>query len=371
MKKLLSKLTFKKLIYNKRFLIAVSVIFSIVIWFVAAIVRNPIREKLFSDLTATISLDGTTAAENGLKIVNVPDVRFKVTVKGAAYVVSGVKKDDFTLKADVSDITEPNDNCVLKIKAEKNDSREYEFVSIEPATVTVKIARYGTEEFNLTAATSETIKTEEANDLVADTPKLTDTTKSKIKITGSLSEAAKIKSVEAVADYDGSVLTESKTFDAYIVIYTSSADDSETNKILYRYSLDGKAYDADGKEVAKPELVPEFYQTKVTVNILKKKTLPVRAKFDNKRSDVQDSDINYWVDPAEVTVVGPPDVVPGLEAVTLEPIDYRLISRDSSGRRFECKAVLKGGVRILGDDENEKKFTVRVTYIKDNKYNAD
>ena len=370
MKKLLSNITFKKLIYNKRFLVAVSVIISIVIWFIAAIVRNPIREKPFADLTATISLEGTTAAENGLKIVNVPDVKFKVTIKGAAYVVSGVQKDDFTLKADVTDITEPSDNCVLKIKAEKNDNREYEFVSIEPATVTVKIVRNGTEEFDLTAATSETIKTDEGKDLVADTPKLTDTTKTKIKITGSLSEAAKIKSVEAVADYDGAVLSESKTFDAYIVIYTGSTDGTDANKILYRYSLDGKAYDAEGKEVANPELTPEFYQTKVTVNILKKKTLSVQAKFDNKRSDVQDSDINYWVDPAEVTVVGPIDVVPGLEAVTLEPIDYRLISRNGSNK-FERKAVLKGGVRILGDDENEKTFTVKVTYIKDNKYNSE
>lgn len=366
MKKLLSNLTFKKLIYNKKFLIAVSVIISIVIWFIAAIVRNPIREKAFTDLVATISLDGTTAAEKGLKIVNVPDVRFKVTVKGATHVVSGVRKDDFTLKADVSGVTEPNDSCELQIKAEKNDNREYEIVSIEPATVTVKIVYYGTEEFDLTAATSEAIKTDETKDLVADTPKLTDTTQNKIEITGSLGEVAKIKSVEAVADYDGSVLSESKTFDAYIVIYASSADGSDTNKILYRYSLDGKAYDDDGKEVANPELTPKFYQTKVTVDILKKKTLKVEAKFDNKDSDVQDSDIKYRVDPENVTVVGPPDVISGLEAITLEPIDYKQISRNKY--KFPCKANLKAGVKILGDEDNKQDFTVRIRSIKGERY---
>ncbi|MBO4467801.1 MAG: hypothetical protein J5766_00735 [Clostridia bacterium] len=367
--KLLSNLTFKKLIYNKKFLIAVSVIISIVIWFVAAIVRNPIREKTFSDVVASITLDGTAASEKNLKIISdVSEYRFKVTVKGATHVVSGMSKDAFTLKADVSDITEPNDHCVLKIVPEKLDSREYEFVSIEPSTVTVKIVRFAVDEYDLTAGTSKAIATNVENGLIAELPVLTDTTTNKIKVTGSTTALAKIKSVVAEPDYDGSVLTESKTFDAYIVIYTSSGDNSDASEILYKYNLDGTVVDSTGNVVKNPELTPEFTKTKVTVNILKKATLPVTPVYDNLPSDVKESDINATVSPDTVTVVGPPDVISGLKQIFLEPIDYKSISSDYTNRSFKRKAKLVSGVMISEDEDNKTTFTVKIKSIAGNRY---
>lgn len=369
MKKLPNSFSFKKLIYNKKFLIAVSVIISVAIWFVAAIVRNPIREKSFSDVVANISLDGTVAAENDLKIISdVSSYRFKVTVKGATHVISGLSKDDFSLKADVSDITDPNDNCVLKIIAEKLDSREYEFLSIEPPEITVKIARFTSDEFDLTAGVSKEVVTDTANGFIAETPKLTDTTTNKIKITGSSSALAKVKSVVAVADYDGTLLTESKNFDAYIVIYTNSGENSDSDEILYKYDFDGTVKDAAGNVVSDPELTPEFAKTRVTVNILKKATLPLTPVFDNLPSDLNASDITYRLSQNDVTVTGPPDVISNLQQIYLEPIDYKKISSDSSSRVFTVKAKLTSGVNLFDEETNKNEFTVRIIKINGNRY---
>ena len=359
--KLLSDFTFKKLINNKKFLIAVSLIISIFIWFSAAILRNPVREKTFSDIAANITLKDTVAAEKyGLQIVSdVSQFKFSVTVKGSTHVISGVTKEDFTLKADVSNINEPNDNCTLKIVPEKLTDEDYQFVAVEPATVTVKIDRISTKDFELTAQTPVEIKTDTENGYLAAEPALNDTTESKIRIEGSVNALAEVKSVVAMADYDGSLLSKAKTYDAYIVLYNAD------NSIIYQYMLDGTVKDGDGNTVDTPELMPEFTATKVTLTVLKKAVLPVSPTFENLPSDLTGSDISYNVSPSEITVTGPPDVIAKLKQINLKAIDYRSISADGSNRIFKVKADLE---KIKLSEDDETVFTVTVTGIKDNKF---
>lgn len=362
MKKLLSNLTFKKLIYNKKFLIAVSIIISVIIWLTAAIVRNPIREKTFSNIAANITLKDTVASEKyGLQIVSdISSYKFTVTVKAPAHVIRELTQDDFTLKADVSNINEPKDKCDLKIVSENLSDKQFEVLSIEPATVTVKIDRVETKEFDLTARTLTEIKTDTENKLFAELPELTDTTQSKINITGAVTEIAKIKSVAAVADYSGEMLTKTKTFDAYIVIY------GQDDAVLYKYNSDGTAFDANGKEIKSPEITPEFTSAKVTITILKKVTFNVVPSFENLPADMSVSDISYSLSPRTVTVMGPPDVVSNLEQVNLKPIDYKSIT--ASNRTFKVKANLVGSVTIDNDSGNETEFTVWVNSIRGNRY---
>ena len=106
---------FKKLIYNKKFLITVSIIISVVFWFVAMIERNPIREQIFSDVSVSVSVDNTSAQSLGLGIVSdVSSYKFTVKISGPNYIVSTIKSTDFLLSASVM-ISPPQIENTIKI----------------------------------------------------------------------------------------------------------------------------------------------------------------------------------------------------------------------------------------------------------------
>lgn len=355
--------TFKKLIYNKKFLIIISVVISVVVWFVAAIERNPVRTKEFTDISASITLKGTVAEQNSLSIISdTSNYKFTVTVKGPSYIVSTLRKDDFVLKADVSKITEPMDNCVLKIEPFTASGKTgYEFVSVEPSTVTVKVDRIASQEFDLIPRVSKTVLTDTKNNFVAEKPQLTDLNLSKVVIDGPVTTLAKIKSVVAIADYDGSLLQKTTAYDSQVVLLDAD------NNVVYKYDTSGALLDANGNKIDNPEITlrykgqEEYVVPKVTVAIAKKATLKVNAVFNNNNSK---KEIEYTVDPSKATVIGPPDIVSKMTAIDLKAIDFTKISSDYSNRVFKVTADLPETVKFEGDDSNKTVFTVRVTRIR-------
>ncbi len=104
MKKILN-FNLRKLLYNKKFTVTVSLVFAFVIWLVIMINQNPVREQTFTDITASISIENTVASEMGLGIVSdVTSQKFTVTVSGPNYIVSSLKPEDFLLSASVTDV---------------------------------------------------------------------------------------------------------------------------------------------------------------------------------------------------------------------------------------------------------------------------
>ena len=69
-KKLRKNVSLKPLLDNKRFTIPFSIGVSIILWLIIMINQNPIREQVFTDITATVSLENTVLAERGLGITN-------------------------------------------------------------------------------------------------------------------------------------------------------------------------------------------------------------------------------------------------------------------------------------------------------------
>ena len=63
-------LRLSNLVYNKRFTIPLSIILSFALWLGISMVQNPIRTQTFTDVTASISVEGTLASEMGLGIVS-------------------------------------------------------------------------------------------------------------------------------------------------------------------------------------------------------------------------------------------------------------------------------------------------------------
>ncbi len=346
MKNKTGKVDFLRIFSNKSFVIPFSIICAFIIWIVISVKDNPTREQVFTDVTANISVENTAVSEMGLGIVSdLSKQKFTVTVKGPNYIVSSLKSDDFTITADVTDVNAPG-TYNLNLIGNRNSSKSgYSFVSISPASVDVTFDYIDTKEFTLAP---KLIGVSAADGLVAETPVVSNSAQSTITVKGPRSIMEKIDSVGSVAEVN-KTLDKTQTFDSYVVLYDASG------KILYRYTLDGKVYDANDNEIADRRLTLSYTSLKVTQPISRRKLVGVQPNFTNVPEGIDINSLSPTVDHQTVTVIGTPDVVDKMTVLNLTAIDFRNIS--STANTFEISPNMPDGVKLVDSIEY---FTVKV-----------
>ena len=68
--KISQKISLRLLLENRRFTIPFSVCVAVVLWLIIMINQNSIRDQVFSDISATVSIENTVVSEMGLGIVS-------------------------------------------------------------------------------------------------------------------------------------------------------------------------------------------------------------------------------------------------------------------------------------------------------------
>ncbi len=342
------RIKIKNLVYNKKFLIAAALILSVVIWFVAMIKRNPVREQLFSNVPASITIDNTSAQTLGLGIVSdVSDLKFSVTLSGPNYIVSSVKPEDFLITASVDEVNAPGTYNLPVTGVKNSDVSGYSFASIDPPTVKVKFDYIDTKEFTVVPKITG-VKADEG--LVADTPIISNPDQAVITVKGPRSQMKNIKTVGSLTDEGvNKVLSSTQTYDSDIVLY------DKNDKIIYRYTADGTVFDENGKKTEKSNLDLSFTSVKVTQPIFKKVKLDIKPTISNNPSSLKTNDIKFKLNHSRVTVIGMPEIVSKMTSVSLSPIDMRDVSKKKNS--FKKAIVLPEGVKIL---DNVKDVTVTI-----------
>lgn len=334
------------LLYNKTFTVVLSVVLACALWLGIAMTENPIRQQTFTDLSASITLEGTAAADLGLGIISdVASQKFSVTVSGPNYIVSSLKSDDFSLSASTIDINSSG-TFNLEVTATSNSSKSgYTITSISPSTIDVVCDFIDTKQFTITP---KLIGVSAAEGLVAETPVISDSQQSTVTVRGPRSTIEKIANVGTWAEVNNTLDT-SQTFNSDVVLYDSS------DKILYRYTADGTVYDANENVITNSYLTLSFTNVKVTQPISKKKTVNCKAVFNNLPEGLTEEDIKYKISQSNVTIIGTPEIVDNIENISLSAIDFREVS--TSTNSFEVSASLPDGVKIL---ESVDFFTVDI-----------
>lgn len=335
------KFSLRLLLENKRFTIPFSIGMAVIMWLTITINDNPIRQQVFNDITATVSIENTVVSEMGLGIVSdTSSQKFMVTLSGPNYIVSSLKPEDIVLNADVTDVTKAG-TYKLKVSGSRNSGKTgYTFASITPSEIEVTFDFIDSKEF---LVTPKIIGAGAAEGLVAETPIINGLVNGNITIKGPRSIMEKIETVAAYAEVN-KTLSSTQTYDAKIVVY-----DSEGNALDMTY------------------LVMDNSTVKVSVPISKKVTLPVKAAFSNLPSGLTAGDIAHTIDHRTVTVIGTPEIIAKMTSVTLSPIDFTSVSKNSN--TFEASLILPEGVKLLDNIEffvvsidssnyNEKTFTV-------------
>jgi len=322
-------LNLKLLLENKRFTIPFSIAVAVVLWLTITINDNPIRQQVFTDIPANVSIENTVVSEMGLGIVSdVTLQKFSVTLSGPNYVVSALKPEDIVLNADVTEVTKAG-TYKLKVTGSRNSAKTgYNFASITPSEIEVTFDFIDIKEFTVTPKIIGAVASE---GLIAETPIINGLESGVVTVKGPRSVMEQIDTVAAYASVNRT-LSATQTFDAEI-----------------------KAYDKSGKEIDMTYLVIENKIVKVSVPISKKATLPVKVAFNNLPSGLKVDDIDYSIDHTKVTIIGTPEVVSKMKSVTLSPIDFTSVSKNSNS--FEVSLTLPEGVKLL---DNIEYFVVNI-----------
>lgn len=342
--KIPQKYSLSNLLYNKKFIVVLSLVLAFALWLGISMTENPIRPQTFNDLSATITLEGTAAADLGLGIVSdVASQKFSVTVTGPNYIVSALKPEDISLSASTIGINSAG-NFSLELAATSNKSG-FTVSSITPATIDVSVDFIDTKEFTLVP---KLIGVSASEGLVAETPVISDLQQTTVTVKGPRSTIERIATVATYKEVNATLST-SETFNADVVLYDAN------DKILYRYTSDGTVYDANDNVITNSYLSLSFTGVKVTQPISKQKTVNCKAMFNNLPAGITANDVKYSLNHTKLTIIGTPEIVDNIEFISLSAIDFREVSTSKS--EFNVSAILPDGVKFI---ENVEEFVVDI-----------
>ena len=320
----LSNFSFKKLIYDKRFIVTASIIVAFICWLSTSVEQRETMDRTFTDIPITINMENTFASENDMSVIgDISNNKFTVSITGPSYLVSTLTASDIALYASASTVDAPGEYTLDVALTKASSNAEYTKVNIYPATVTVNFDYIETQEFVIEALAEGATA---AEGLIAESGVVSGTEKDTIEITGPRTVLNKILRVVAVAPVN-KTLSASESFDANIVLY-----------------------DAEGKEIDPTHLTMSETKVKVTVPISKKKTIPIVLEYTNLPEGFDTSTLKYTIDYSEVTIIGDPNTIDNTTQVSLSPIDISTLSPSNS--TYELTVKLPDGVRLLDSIEN-------------------
>lgn len=326
-----NKTPFSGILYNKKFLYAVSLVLAVVFWLVITITQNPIRSMNISSVPVTIKTENTVVSELGLGIVGEYADEVTVKVSGPSYIVSGLKSDDVLVTASLADVNGAGTYKLALTASRIGNTSGYTIDSIKPAEITVAFDKFDSKTFDLIAVANGAVAKE---GLVAEAPVITDSEQASVILSGPQSEMEKIAEVRAVADVN-KTLKETTSYQSRLVLVDKNGNELSLKNITY------------------PEEI-----INITVPISKKKEVKVVPSFINIPSGYKGA-IPFSLSTKTVTVIGPPEKIDELKQVTTEDIDFANI--DKSKKSFDVPLVLINGVKTT---ENIEFVTVKVDFGK-------
>lgn len=330
--KFLSDFSFKKLLFNKKFVLAFSLVFAFVFWLVISMNQNPEREQYFSNIPINISTQGTVLEESGIGVVDSSTNKTaSVTVYGPNYIVSSLKSEDIKISAAISDITTPGTYTVNLVALKNSGKSGYTVLNINPSTITIKFDYIDTKEFSIEAIADGASAVE---GLIAEPPIVNSIADSKITIMGPRADVQKIVSVSAYAKVD-KTLDVTTSFDAEIKLYDENGN-----------VLDKKPYTFSEENI------------KISVPISKKKTVKFKPSFSGIENKEIFSSLKYSMDISSTTLIGTPETIDSLDSIYLSDINVTSLSPESNS--FDVNPVLPDGVRLL-DNIEKVKVTVNLS----------
>ena len=209
------KISFKNLIYDNRFVLALSIIAAVIIWIVVAIQASPEDDRIIKDVPVKIEISNNVS-NLGLQMFGNTDFTVEVKVHGKRFEVaeSVLTKDDISVVAKTNYVDSTGSQTLkLEVTAKDPSKANYEIVSLSQDSINVYFDYYKEGEYTLQPDVVYDGASYVTNGLIAETPVLSANT---VKLSGPVTEMAKIKKVVARVTLNKKI-SATTTLDAEII----------------------------------------------------------------------------------------------------------------------------------------------------------
>lgn len=323
--------------YNKKFLMTLSFLCSVVLWAILAVNVSPVETKTITSVPITVNVD-TIKEIFGLDFVEVispesmKELKMDVTVRGRRYLLSQLTADDFSAVASANkSISKPGSydltlsvTCnkpMLDITIETNNQQMY-----------VKFDRFVDKEFTISSVVGIGATVPKDSGLIMGTPYSNVTN---VTVSGPETEVTQIDSVIISADVKKE-LSEGETFDGNIIFLNENAEELKLNNIKV---------DTDTTK-----------NVSVTIPIRTSKEYKVGVSFKNAPKNFDVSKLPITISPSTITIIGSPDALNNDESTyTAGEIDLSKLTNGSNDFVFDVS--LSTGLEA---DENVSSIAVSI-----------
>lgn len=314
------KFSIRKLVYNDKYLIALSILAAIVIWVVTSISYSPETTKKIV-VPVAVDFSDTLAEQLGIEYYDSTDITVEVTVSCKKYLAKDIDEGDITAYLQTGTVTSTGYHSV-PILVTPNEGQDFTIVSYYPTSAEGYYDIYDEQSFPIDISFSNTNFT--ADGYVTGQTTLSEET---VTVEGPKGYVSRVKNVSASVSLDNN-LTESQLVELELV-----ALDENGNKVDY---------------------VKIREQVTANIPVLKVQNLEPSVNFINAPANAKDLvEIKYSVKSIEAGVLE--TAADG--SLVLGEIDFSQVKVGDNEFTFNIDEI--GGVTAL-DGTKEVEVTVTV-----------
>lgn len=316
------KLNLKNLIYDNRFVLALSIVAAVIIWIVVAIQATPEDDRIIKDVPVKIEISNNVS-NLGLQTFGDTDFTVDVKVHGKRYEVaeSVLTKDDIVAVAKTNYVDSAGSKTLkVEVTAKDPDKANYDIVSWSSSTVTVYFDYYKEGEYTLQTDLKYDDTSYVPNGYFADTPVLSVNT---VKLSGPVTEMEQIDRVVARVKLDKKIST-TTTFDAEVIALSEYG-----GKLQYITVNDG------------------IDDITMTLPVYKRATMPTTVTFKNAPSAYSGNPPSFTCSPSKLDFMMDETSLANMTELSVAEIDFYRLGAGRNEIKIDL-TTLKG-VKVLGD----------------------
>lgn len=294
-------------------------------WIVIVNIDDPVKTRTFSNVPVQVINESTLTSKNkAYDILSGDMVDFTVTGKRTQ--LEKLKKSDFIVTADLSQLTPPFDTIKINVECTKYSDLEISMGKV--STMKISLEDIISEQFSVKVVTSGNPAPGYAADKTEVSPVL-------LKVSGAESIVQEIADVKVLVDISGV--------------------SEDVTKIVVP-----KAYNEKGIEIDSSKLTFSYHEIKVTVSILETKTIPVvLTQTGEVAYGYQLEDVAY--EPQEIEIKGSSSMLNKITSIPIS-VDINELREDKEYTISVREILEEYNVSVV--DSDMENIVVKVTVQK-------
>lgn len=316
-----SNFSLRRLIYNDKYLIIISLLLAVVIWIVASINIGTDEVKTIK-VNVPITLGDEISEQYGMEYYSVQDsIELSVTISGPKYVIGQVTENDLSVNFDSSSVNRTGIQNIPILVTNNSRMLDFDVTNIYPSTVEAFFDINATKTFDIDVRYDDNSV---ADGYVFGKPILNE---SGVVVSGPQTYIDKIESIFVNVDFnDEKDLKEPYNADCDLQVSGLGVESSYLTI------------------TSKSDSETPLSNVSVTLPVLKETVLPVSADFVGAPAEIGNSvSVRYSVNELNVGVLGGASV----KQVTVGSIDYSQLNVGENVFEFDVSNLK--GITVLDD----------------------